>query len=82
MMPVSCHSIFRKLMTVHDTYSGRGVRYILPENQLKMIESIGHYTNEDGIWFEEGMCFYLPRKLLLNDKVFDQITIDGGCSAK
>lgn len=30
--------------------------------------------NEDGIWFEEGMCFYLPRKLLLNDQEFDQIT--------
>lgn len=30
--------------------------------------------NEDGIWFEEGMCFYLPRKLLLNKKEFNQIT--------
>ncbi|RDW19906.1 hypothetical protein [Oceanobacillus chungangensis] len=29
---------------------------------------------EDGIWFEEGMCFYLPRKLLLSEKEFDEIT--------
>lgn len=29
---------------------------------------------EDSIWFEEGMCFYLPRKLLLNEKEFEQIT--------
>lgn len=29
---------------------------------------------EEGIWFEEGMCFYLPRKLLLNKNDFDQIT--------
>lgn len=29
---------------------------------------------EDGIWFEEGMCFYLPRKLLLNEEEFNQIT--------
>ncbi|WP_230199542.1 hypothetical protein [Bacillus testis] len=29
---------------------------------------------EDGIWFEEGMCFYLPRKILLNEKEFNEIT--------
>ncbi|WP_042221041.1 hypothetical protein [Oceanobacillus manasiensis] len=29
---------------------------------------------EDGIWFEEGMCEYLPRKLLLDEKVFTNIT--------
>ncbi|WP_100010247.1 hypothetical protein [Lentibacillus sediminis] len=29
---------------------------------------------ENGIWFEEGMCFYLPRKLLLSEKEFDEIT--------
>lgn len=28
----------------------------------------------DSIWFEEGMCFYLPRKLLLNETEFNQIT--------
>lgn len=29
---------------------------------------------DDGIWFEEGMCEYLPRKLLLSKKEFDEIT--------
>lgn len=29
---------------------------------------------EEGIWFEEGMCFYLPRKILLNEKEFNEIT--------
>lgn len=28
---------------------------------------------EDSIWFEEGMCEYLPRKLLLNKAEFDEI---------
>ena len=29
---------------------------------------------DDSIWFEEGMCEYLPRKLLLNQEEFDEIT--------
>lgn len=29
---------------------------------------------EDSIWFEEGMCFYLPRKILLSEKEFNEIT--------
>lgn len=29
---------------------------------------------EDSIWFEEGMCFYLPRKILLSEKEFNGIT--------
>lgn len=29
---------------------------------------------EDEIWFEEGMCFYLPRKHLLTEEEFDEIT--------
>lgn len=29
---------------------------------------------ENGIWFEEGMCFYLPRKLLLSEQEFNEIT--------
>lgn len=29
---------------------------------------------EDGIWFEEGMCEYLPRKHLLSDEAFKRIT--------
>ncbi|MBM7578566.1 hypothetical protein JOD21_001226 [Jeotgalibacillus terrae] len=29
---------------------------------------------EDSIWFEEGMCEYLPRKFLLSEKEFDEIT--------
>lgn len=28
---------------------------------------------EDSIWFEEGMCQYLPRKLLLTDREFNEI---------
>ena len=30
-------------------------------------------AREDGIWFEEGMCNYLARKTLLNEKEFDEI---------
>lgn len=29
---------------------------------------------EDGIWFEEGMCEYLPRKLLLTEEEFEAIS--------
>ncbi|MGD6966391.1 hypothetical protein ACQCVP_08185 [Rossellomorea vietnamensis] len=29
---------------------------------------------EDSIWFEEGMCFYLPRKIMLSDEEFTGIT--------
>lgn len=29
---------------------------------------------DDSIWFEEGMCEYLPRKLLLSEAEFDEIT--------
>lgn len=28
---------------------------------------------EDSIWFEEGMCEYLPRKLILNEVAFNKI---------
>ncbi|MED4125626.1 hypothetical protein P4631_07370 [Halalkalibacterium halodurans] len=28
----------------------------------------------DSIWFEEGMCFYLPRKLLLSEEEFNDVT--------
>lgn len=28
--------------------------------------------NESGIWFEEGMCEYLPRRLLLNNEEFER----------
>lgn len=29
---------------------------------------------ENSIWFEEGMCFYLPRKILLSETEFNEIT--------
>jgi hypothetical protein len=29
---------------------------------------------ENSIWFEEGMCFYLPRKILLSEEEFNEIT--------
>ncbi len=29
---------------------------------------------ENSIWFEEGMCEYLPRKILLSEQEFDEIT--------
>ena len=56
------------------------------ENQMFIIlaHELTHHSNlfldefdgavEDGIWFEEGMCFYLPRKLLLSEKEFNEIT--------
>ncbi|MEK3997057.1 hypothetical protein MKY29_20310 [Psychrobacillus sp. FSL K6-2365] len=28
----------------------------------------------DSIWFEEGMCFYLPRKYCLTDEQFEEVT--------
>jgi hypothetical protein len=28
--------------------------------------------NDSGIWFEEGMCEYLPRRILLNDEAFER----------
>lgn len=28
----------------------------------------------DAIWFEEGMCFYLPRRHLLGDPYFNEVT--------
>lgn len=31
-------------------------------------------VREDSIWFEEGMCFYLPRKILLSKKDLHEIT--------
>ncbi|WP_018665525.1 hypothetical protein [Heyndrickxia acidiproducens] len=51
------------------------------ENQLFIIlaHELTHHSDlflddfedglENGIWFEEGMCFYLPRKLLLSEKL-------------
>lgn len=30
---------------------------------------------EDSIWFEEGMCEYLPRKMFLSEVEFNEITI-------
>lgn len=56
------------------------------ENQMFIIlaHELTHHSNlfldefEDadggGIWFEEGMCFYLPRRLLLSETEFDAIT--------
>lgn len=56
------------------------------ENQLFVIlaHELTHHSDlfpdefdderEDGIWFEEGMCFYLPRKLLLSETEMSEIT--------
>lgn len=56
------------------------------ENQMFIIlaHELTHHSNlflddfgseeESGIWFEEGMCFYLPRKILLNEIEFNEIT--------
>lgn len=55
------------------------------ENQLFIIlaHELTHHIDlfldefderEDSIWFEEGMCFYLPRKLLLTEKEFKEIS--------
>lgn len=56
------------------------------KNQLFTIlaHELTHYSDlflddfedarESGIWFEEGMCFYLPRKLLLSKKELEEIT--------
>ncbi|MGM9987628.1 MAG: hypothetical protein ACI35O_10415 [Bacillaceae bacterium] len=57
------------------------------ENQVFIIlaHELTHHSNlflddfederENSIWFEEGICFYLPRKLLLTEKEFNEITI-------
>lgn len=56
------------------------------ENQLLTIAAheLTHHSNlfmdefederDDSIWFEEGMCQYLPRKFVLNPAEFDEIT--------
>ncbi len=31
-------------------------------------------VREDSIWFEEGMCQYLPRKMMLSEAEFEEIT--------
>ncbi|RDI45630.1 hypothetical protein [Falsibacillus pallidus] len=38
---------------------------------------LDEFDNErrDSIWFEEGMCFYLPRRILLSEKEFNEITL-------
>ena len=56
------------------------------ENQLFIIlaHELTHHSDlfldefederENSIWFEEGMCFYLPRKIMLSEKDFNDIT--------
>ena len=59
----------------------------LSENQVFIIlaHELTHHSalfldefedeREDSIWFEEGMCFYLPRKTLLDEQDFNRITL-------
>jgi len=37
------------------------------------VDEFGDERN-NSIWFEEGMCFYLPRKLLLSESEFNEIS--------
>ena len=58
----------------------------ISENQIFIIlaHELTHHSDlflddfkedrENSIWFEEGMCFYLPRKILLSEKEFNDIT--------
>lgn len=64
-------------------------RYYETYTDLQMLEVLAHELThhidlfpddfeddnwESDIWFEEGMCFYLPRKLLLSEEEFHAIT--------
>lgn len=66
-----------------------GVRRFYKENTEKemliiLAHELTHHSDlflddfdeelDEGIWFEEGMCLYLPRKLLLNKSDFNQVT--------
>ena len=66
-----------------------GVRQFYKENTEKemliiLAHELTHHSDlflddfdeklDEGIWFEEGMCLYLPRKLLLNKNDFNQVT--------
>ncbi|RDW14954.1 hypothetical protein [Oceanobacillus chungangensis] len=54
------------------------------KEEYEKYRDVTHYSNlflddfdderEDDIWFEEGICFYLPRRILLNEKEFNEIT--------
>lgn len=57
------------------------------ENEMRIIlaHELTHHSDlfredfeggnwDEEIWFEEGMCFYLPRKLLLTEDEFDEIS--------
>ncbi|GKW47439.1 hypothetical protein [Planococcus sp. NCCP-2050] len=39
-----------------------------------LFEDEFHVERDDSIWFEEGMCQYLPRKFVLSPAEFDEIT--------
>lgn len=70
----------KRLLNVQDYYENN------MENELFIIlaHELTHHSDlflddfddegDSGIWFEEGMCFYLPRKLLLDEKEFAEIT--------
>lgn len=71
----------KKLLNIQKFYENYS------ENQLFIIlaHELTHHSDlfldefdderKSSIWFEEGMCFYLPRKLLLNEKEFNEITV-------
>lgn len=63
----------RDLPTVHHFYENFSENHLL----IIMAHELTHHIDlfpdefderEDSIWFEEGMCFYLPRKTLLSEK--------------
>lgn len=65
------------IQRLYEQYSENQVFFILaheltPHSNLFVDEFDDE--REDDIWFEEGMCFYLPRKILLNEMEFNKIT--------
>lgn len=69
----------KQLPDIRSFYQGLSEEHILVILAHELTHHIDLFPVEfeeygESIWFEEGMCFYLPRKLLLNQEEFDEIT--------
>ncbi|HWI46810.1 MAG TPA: hypothetical protein VNU45_01130 [Rummeliibacillus sp.] len=65
-----------KIQEFYESYSEEHIFVILAHELTHHIDLfVDDFDDEwtNSIWFEEGMCFYLPRKLLLNEADFQQI---------
>ncbi|TFE00855.1 collagenase [Jeotgalibacillus sp. R-1-5s-1] len=69
-LPIDIHNFFRN-------FSGQHLLAILGHeltHHLDLFYDDFEDERENSIWFEEGMCEYLPRKLMLGDEEFEKTT--------